>query len=71
MTQRWCAWHQPAPLLLEEIDDGKPEILRTDTICAACTERLLAEEQARKAYSELARMTLDGRATLVTPRARP
>jgi hypothetical protein len=66
MIARYCAWHLPARLLLEEIDDGKPERIETDTICPACTERVYGVELARKAYRELAAMTLSGKARLVT-----
>lgn len=69
MIARYCSWCEPRRLL-EEIPDGKLERIQTDTICPACTERLLGLERARAAYRELADMVMDGRATLVTPRVR-
>ncbi len=40
MIERWCSWHEPRPVLLERIDDGLPELLRTHTICKDCLRRL-------------------------------
>ena len=67
MITRYCAWCKPRRLL-EEIDDGKPGRIETDTICPACTERVYGEQTARKARRELAQMILEGSATLVTGR---
>jgi hypothetical protein len=40
MIERWCAWHKPAPVLLEKIDDGRTEVLRMHTICDDCLRKL-------------------------------
>lgn len=46
MIERWCARHRPVPILLEMIDDGRVEIIRTHAICLDCLRRL---EQRRPA----------------------
>ncbi|MBA7547941.1 hypothetical protein ES705_40382 [subsurface metagenome] len=54
MTERWCSWHKPVPVLLERIDDGRVEILRTHTICPDC----LREMESEKAAPDLEREEL-------------
>jgi hypothetical protein len=39
MIERWCSWHKPAGVLLEQIADGKVEILKTHGICPDCLLR--------------------------------
>ncbi len=43
MIERWCSWHKPAGVLLEQIADGKVEILKTHGICPDCLLRELGE----------------------------
>ncbi|MBA7483061.1 hypothetical protein ES707_18572 [subsurface metagenome] len=51
MTERWCSWHKPAAILLERVDDSRPEILRTHTICPDCLREM---EKSEKAAPDLA-----------------
>jgi len=65
MIARYCSWCAPRRLL-EEIDNGLPGRIETDTICPACTEWYYGAELARKLRRELTWMVLSGEATLVT-----
>ncbi len=57
MTERYCSWHRPAPILLERVDDGRPEVLRTDGLCLDYLLRELdADKQAINSMHEVAKV---------------
>ena len=46
MIKTICAWHKPEPIVMAMIDDGKPEVLETSGLCAACLARELEKVEA-------------------------
>jgi len=48
MIESWCCYHKPHPIKMGEIDDGRPEVLRSDGICEECLKREMAKLQKKR-----------------------
>ena len=48
MIESWCCYHKPHPIKMGEIDDGQPEVLRSDGICEECLKREMAKLQKKR-----------------------
>ena len=48
MIEHYCTYHLPHPVLMEQVPDGRPEVVRTDGCCKACMKRVLTEYFSRR-----------------------